>query len=95
MASNQTKEEGTARVIGTIEHAEHVSLEAVRSFLDAVDSVFPDVGGDDRPRRKIIDSAFKMTEQLVGASTRLAQNILDVSEKALADSDRKSASSAK
>jgi len=29
----------------------------------------------------------------VGASTRLAQNILDVSEKALTESDRTSASS--
>jgi hypothetical protein len=57
--------------------------------------VFPDRAGDDRPRRKIIDSAFKMTEQLVGSSTRLAQNILEVAEKALTDSDRTSASSTK
>jgi len=59
MASHQTKEEGATRVIGTIEHAEHMSLEAVQNFLDTVDSVFPDVGGDDRLRRKIIDSASR------------------------------------
>ncbi len=95
MTVTQNKANGTKRLIETIDHAEHVSLEAVRSFLDTVDSVFPDLGADDRPRRKIIDSAFKMTEQLVGSSTRLAQNILDVAEKALSDSDRTSASSTK
>ena len=95
MPATRTRKEGATRVIDTIDHAERVSLEAVRNFLDSVDSVLPDVGGDDRPRRKIIDSAFKMTEQLVGASTRMAQNILDATEKALAESDRKSSPSEK
>ena len=95
MNPTQTKESGATRLIDTIEHAEHVSLEAVRNFLDTVDGVFPRLGGDDGPRRKIIDSAFKMTEQLVAASTRMAQNILAVTEKALTESDRKAASSTK
>jgi tellurite resistance protein len=34
-----------------------------------------------------------MTEQLVGASTRMAQNFLDATEKALAESDGKSSPS--
>ncbi len=95
MSPTQTKDNGTTRVIGTVEHAEHVSLEAVRSFLDTVDGVFPHLGSDEGPRRKIIDSAFKMTEQLVAASTRMAQNILDVTEKALAESRQKAGSSTK
>jgi len=95
MAATQTKDNSTSRLIDTIERAEHVSLEAVRNFLDTVDSVIPDLAGDDRPRRKIIDSAFKMTEQLVASSTRLAQNVLDVTEKALTEHDGKSASSTK
>ena len=41
-------------------------LESVRKLIDTVDSVFPDVT-EDGPRRTIIDSAFKMVEQLVGA----------------------------
>jgi len=57
----------------------------VRTFLDTVDSVIPHRGGDDGPRRKIIDSAFRMTEQLV-------QSFLDVTRKALNESGRKSAS---
>ncbi len=95
MTATQGKEKGTTRLFGTIEQAEHTSLEAVRKFVDTVDGAFPDLG-DNGPRRKnIIDSAFKMTEQVVSASTRLAQSILELPEKVLTESDRESASSAK
>ena len=92
--ATQTKDNTTARLIDSIEEAEHASLDAVRRFLDTVDGAFPDLG-DDGPRRKIIDSAFKMTEQLVGASNRLAQNILDVTERELNEPDRKAGASKK
>jgi hypothetical protein len=95
MTATQAKEGGTARLIDTIEEAEHSALEAVRRFVDTVDSAFPHRGGEEGPRRKIIDSAFDMTEQLVASSTRLAQNILDVTENELNDSDRRPASSTK
>jgi len=88
-------EGGVTRLIDTIEHAEQAPLEAVRSFLDTVNGVFPHLGGDDGPRREIIDSAFKMTEQLVSTSTGLAKNILDVTEKVLSEADEKSTSSTK
>jgi hypothetical protein len=94
MTTTPTKDDGT-RLIDSIERAEHVSLEAVRRFLDSVDSVFPSSVSNDGPRRKIIDSAFKMTEQLVGAANGLAKNILDTSEKVLRESDRKSVRSTK
>jgi hypothetical protein len=87
MTAAQTKERGTTRLVDAIEDAEHTSLEAVRKFIDTVDSVVPHLGGDDGPRRKIIDSAFKMTEHL-------AQNFLDVTRKALTESGRKSAKKA-
>jgi len=87
MAATQTRRTGTNRLVDTVEDAEHTSLEAVRKFVDTVDSVFPHLGGDDGPRRKIIDTAFKMTEQLV-------QNFLDVTRTALTESGRKSASKA-
>jgi hypothetical protein len=95
MSPTQAKEDGATRLIDTIERAENASLEAVRNFLDTVDSVFPHLGSDEGPRRKIIDSAFKMTEQLVSTSTGLAKNILDVTAKALSDSDQKSSSAEK
>jgi hypothetical protein len=87
MTAAQIKRTGTNRLVDTVEEAEHTSLEAVRKFVDTVDSVFPHLGGDDGPRRKIIDSAFKMTEQLV-------QIFLDVTRKTLTESGRKSASKA-
>jgi hypothetical protein len=87
MAATDSEQDGTVRLINTIEDAEKASLEAVRKFVDTVNGAFPDAG-QDGPRRKIIDSAFTMTEQLVGASNRLAENILDVTEKALSDSGR-------
>ncbi len=79
--------DGAIRIIESVEDAEKSALEAVRKFVDAVDGVFPDVS-DDGPRRKIIDSAFKMTEQLVGASNQLAQRIVKVTEHALSDFER-------
>jgi len=94
MTANESEQSDTTRLFDRIENLEQVSLEAVRKFLDTVDGVFPDLSKDG-PRRKIIDSAFNMTEQLVSTSTRLAQNILEVTEKSLTESDQKSTSSGK
>jgi len=85
MTDAPAKQEDTSRLIGTIEDLGTVSLEAVRKFLDTVDSAFPDLS-EDGPRRKIIDSAFAMTEQLVGTGTRLAKNILDVTQRTMSES---------
>jgi len=73
-----TKKSGTVeRMIESGREAEEAALEALRKFLDTVDSVFPDVG-QEGPRRKIIDSAIKMTEQLVDTWTQLAEKIPEV-----------------
>ena len=56
----------------------------MRKFVDTVDGVFPDVG-EDGPRRKVIDAAFKMVEQLVGASNQLAQNVVELTENAMGE----------
>jgi hypothetical protein len=77
--------EGASRVIQSASEAERFALEAVRKFIETVDSVFPDVG-EDGPRRKVIDSAFKMTEQLVGSWNQVAEKILKVTSDALAQS---------
>jgi hypothetical protein len=95
MTASDSEHSGATRLIDTIENAEQASLEAVRRFLDTVDSVFPHLGSDEGPRRKIIDSAFKMTEQLVSTSARLAQNVLEVTEKALNEPDQKAGPSTK
>ena len=82
MATTETKprEDSANRIIESIEDAEKTALEAVRRFLDTVNGVFPDVRAEDAPRSKIIDSAFRMTEQLVGASNQLAQKVVRASQ---------------
>ncbi len=75
MATTETDAQ-VDRFVGSFDHASKMALESVRKFLDTVNSVFPDLSAEDGPRKKIIDSAFKMTEQLVGTSTQLAERIV-------------------
>ena len=89
-----TRDDGAIRIIDSVEDAEQSALEAVRRFLDTVDGAFPEVS-EDGPRRKIIDSAFKMTEQLVGASNQLARRVVKVTEDALSEYERSGPSSKK
>ena len=78
-----TEQGGVERIIELGGQAGKDALEAVRKFLDTVDGIFPDTG-DEGPRRKIIDSAFQMTEQLVSTSTQVAEKIVKVTGEALA-----------
>ncbi len=87
---NDVKDHGTdgaIHLIETVSDTERAALDAVRSFVDTVDGAFPDIG-DDAPRRKIIESAFRMAEQLVGASNQFATNIVKVTERAVGDIER-------
>lgn len=85
MASSDRKSEAEVadRVIQSIKEAEDSALAAVHRFVDTVNDVIPDVGGEDGRRKKIIDSAFKMTEQLVGTWTDMARHLAKVSQGAL------------
>jgi hypothetical protein len=81
-----TKELHTGtQIIESVQDAEHSAFEAVRKFVDTVDSVFPDINTDAGPRRKIIDSAFTMVENLVTTSNRFAENVLEVTVQAMDD----------
>ena len=70
------------RIIDSVRTAEQSALEAVRKFVDTVDNAIPEVG-QEGARRKIIDSAFKMTEQLLGATNQLAERVVTTSSEAL------------
>ncbi len=72
MTNTGTGSSSADRIIESFRDAGHRS-ESVRKFLDSVNGAFPDVGADHGPRQRIIDSAFKMTEQLVSTSTQLAK----------------------
>ena len=72
-------------------HAEESVLEAARRFVDTVNDIFPDIG-DDAPRRKIIDSAFRMTEQLVGTSNEFARKLVKATSDATVKTEHETAS---
>ncbi len=76
-------------VVGSIEGLERSSLDAVRNFLDTLNSMFPDVR-DDLPRRRVIDAAFKMVETLVGSANQCSRDIVLATEHALDEFDRNS-----
>jgi hypothetical protein len=88
MSSTENTSGSADRIIESFHDAGNTALESVRKFLDAVDGVFPDVSADNGPRQRIIDSAFKMTEELVGASTQLAEKIVKGSRDALGEADK-------
>jgi hypothetical protein len=77
--------DSTNRIIESVRDAEKSALESVRRFVDTVNGALPDLGSDG-PRRKIIDSAFKMTEQLVGTTNELAEKIVKATRDGLGDS---------
>jgi len=87
-----TKQGTAERIIESGREAEEFALEAVRKFLDTVNGIFPDVS-EDGPRRKIIDSAFKMTEELAGSWTQAAEKIVKATGEALAQPKSTSRSS--
>lgn len=80
-----TEKSGLERIIESGAQAEESALEAVRRFVETVNGIFPDAG-EDGARRKVIDSAFKMTEQLVGTWTQAAEKIAKAAGDALASS---------
>jgi hypothetical protein len=88
MSTTETRSSSADRLIESFHDAGNTALESVRKFLDTVNGAFPDVSADDGPRQKIIDAAFKMTEQIVGSSTKLAEKIVKVTQDVVAESDK-------
>ena len=84
-----TKDDGAGRILDSLQDAEHSALEAVRKFLDTVNGVFPDMGPNDGPRKKIIDSAFEMTERLVGSWDQFAKSVVKAGQGAMRESEEK------
>jgi len=71
-------EDSADRIINSLAEAERTALDAVRRFLDTVNGAFPDVGPDGGARQRIIDSAFRMTDELVGSSNEFAHRLVKV-----------------
>ena len=67
----------------------------MRRFLDTVNNAFPDVGSDGGSRQRIIDSAFRMTDELVGTSNQFAHRLVKVGSDAAQRSPVKKAAARK
>ncbi len=78
----RARDDGADRMIDSVAEAERSALEAVRKFLDTVNKAFPDVGPDGGQRQRIIDSAFRMTDELVGTSNQLAHRLVKAGSEA-------------
>ena len=74
----RARDDGADRIIDSVAEAERTALDAVRRFLDTVNKAFPDVGSDGGSRQRIIDSAFRMTDELVGTSNQFAHRLVQV-----------------
>lgn len=81
MAETKAATSVAEEIIDAIEHGEIAGLEAVRKFVDSVDEALPSPDGVPSPdREKIINSAFKMVEQLLSVSNDFARNITKATE---------------
>ncbi len=76
--------DGVGRILTATEDVERTTIDAVRKFVDSVNSAFPEFR-DDGLREKIIASAFEMVEHLVDTSNRLARDVAKMTEDALND----------
>ena len=88
MSTTEARSSSADRLIESFHDAGNSALESVRKFLDTVNGAIPDVGADNGPRQRVIDAAFKMTEQIVGSSTQLAEKIVKVTQDVVTESDR-------
>jgi len=87
MAMAEAPPEVAERVVQTIKEGEETSLQAVHDFISTVSDALPDVA-DAEGRKRVIDSAFKMTEQLVGAWSGVARHLAQVSQDALSEAGK-------
>lgn len=86
--TDKEDQDSVERLIGTLRDNEMSALEAVREFVDTVDGAFPSLGEDGGPRRRIIDAAFRMTEQLVDTSNQVALNIVQLSTSSVENDEK-------
>ena len=88
MTATPAKATGVERLVEAIEGTSRSALDATRKFVDTVNDVIPDLGTE-KPRRQIIDAAFKMTDHLVDTSSRMAKNVLDITDDAIKETAKK------
>lgn len=82
MATETEAGSPATEIIDALQEGEHAAVNAVQQFVEAVDEALPRVDGpEDGGRRRIIDSAFRMVDELVTSSNDFARSIIETSER--------------
>lgn len=81
---------GLQGLMDTVLKTEKSALDSMHRFADTCNDAFPDLGEEgDGPRKKIIDSAFKMTGDVIDSGHRMACNVIDITEDAIRNLSKK------
>src|SRR5664279_3226351 len=72
-------------IIGTVDDDEKAAFDAIRRFVESVDSALPGGGKKGAPSRRVrlVEAAMDMIEQLLGVSNDVAQRLTNSVRKAL------------
>jgi hypothetical protein len=75
-------------VLKSVESGQRAAIDAVHTFVDAVDEKLPALGdGHPSRRQEIIDAALEMSDRLVRAQYDFLRKVLDSAGKALSRAD--------
>ncbi len=84
-------------VIETVDREERAALDAIRTFVEAVDDALPSVGWEAARRRRaeIVEAGLKMIEQMLDVSTDAARRLAETVRRALPELDRRASAATK
>jgi hypothetical protein len=77
-------------VLRSLEDGQRAALDAVRKFVDTVDSALPLRGESASRRQEVVDSALEMAERLVQTQYDFLRRVMHSAGKPFGDSDKRS-----
>ena len=75
-------------VLKSIEDGQRAAIEAVEKFVDTVDKALPLGSNGASRRRKVVDSALEMADQLVHTEYKFLREVVNSAGKSLSEADR-------
>jgi hypothetical protein len=75
-------------VLAEVEEGQRAAIQAVRTFVDAVDEALPPHGDGPSPRREIVDAAMAMADRLVHTQYDFLRKVVKSAGKSLGATDR-------
>jgi hypothetical protein len=75
-------------VLAEVETGQRASIQAVRTFLDAVDRALPPNGDGRSPRQEVVEAAMVMADRLVHAQYDFLRKVVHSAGVTLGRTDR-------